>query len=129
MHNTTAIDEALECFRGKYPISKREGRAAGATDTGDLSSIMPVIRFKAGGYKGAFHSPAVEVVDEYLTYVVPAMLYALTAYNLLHDGAQLAKDIRDTYTPVFQTLDEYLKQKESMQRVETIAPDFMPGLH
>lgn len=50
MRNTAAIDEALECFRGRYPISKREGRAAGATDTGDLSSIMPVMRFKAGGY-------------------------------------------------------------------------------
>lgn len=124
-----AVAEALECVGGGYPIiAPRTGIAAGATDTGDVSCMMPVMRFSCGGYEGAFHSSDVKVTDEYLAYVVPAKLFALTTYNLLKNKAEYAKSVLEGYTPTYATVEDYLKQKRSMQKTEVMEPNFLPEL-
>ena len=70
-----------------------EGHAAGSTDTGDLSHMMPMAEVKAGGFHGTFHTPSHRVADEELAYVVPAKAMAMAVVDLLADNARVARGI------------------------------------
>ncbi|PNT92555.1 amidohydrolase [Clostridium thermosuccinogenes] len=69
----------------------------GSTDVGDLSYIMPVIQPTVSGFCGAAHSRDFCIEDRELAYIVPAKLMALTAIDLLRDGARHAVSIRDNF--------------------------------
>jgi len=84
-----------------------EGHAAGSTDTGDLSHLMPMAEVKAGGFHGTFHTPSHRVADEDLAYVVPAKAMAKTVVDLLADNARVARAILKDFKPKM-TKSEYL---------------------
>lgn len=73
----------------------------GATDAGDVSSVMPFAHISTGGYSGAAHSKDFTVCDPYMAYVMPAKAMALTTVDLLWDKAALARSVRKGYTPAF----------------------------
>jgi metal-dependent amidase/aminoacylase/carboxypeptidase family protein len=76
-----------------------EGHAAGSTDTGDLSHMMPMAEVKAGGFHGTFHTPSHRVADEELAYVVPAKAMAMAVVDLLADDARVARGILANFKP------------------------------
>jgi amidohydrolase len=80
----------------------------GATDAGDISSIMPFIHISTGGYSGTAHSQNFTICDEEMAYVMPAIAMAMTTIDLLWDGAVEALKIKENYTPKF-TKESYLK--------------------
>ncbi|NLT58800.1 MAG: amidohydrolase [Clostridiales bacterium] len=128
--DTSAVVEACKQVAGEkyetfFPPVPAHG--TGSTDYGDLSSLMPLIQFGTGGFSGQMHNPDVAVVDEYLAYVVPAKIFALSAYKLLKDGAARAKAIQSGFTPLL-TKEAYLAQMESMLVTEEIAPTPLPIL-
>jgi len=84
-----------------------EGHGAGSSDTGDLSHLMPMAEVKSGGFQGDFHTASHMVADEEQAYIVPAKAMAMTAVDLLADGAAQAKAILADFRPKM-TKDEYL---------------------
>lgn len=79
----------------------------GATDAGDVSSVVPFMHISTGGYDGTAHSKDFAVCDEEMAYVMPARAMAMTVVDLLWDGARKARAVRAAYTPKF-TRDEYV---------------------
>lgn len=89
---------------------------AGSSDVGDLTHIMPVLKFSTGGVEGGLHSEYFKVVNDEIAYIATAKVMALTAYRLLKEKAKEAKKIKEDFKPKF-TIDEY---KEYMDNFEEI---------
>ncbi len=66
---------------------------AGSTDMGDLGAVMPVIQPTVSGFSGAAHSSGFAVRDPDTAVLLPAKLMAMTAIDLLSDGAGEARKI------------------------------------
>ncbi|KAA9158049.1 amidohydrolase [Amycolatopsis acidicola] len=70
------------------------GSGGGSTDMGDLSRVMPVVQaMAAAGVDAPFHGNAFHTADHVSAAVVPAKLMAMTAIDLLHDGAARAREV------------------------------------
>lgn len=87
----------------------------GATDAGDISSIMPFIHVSTGGYSGTAHSKNFSICDEEMAYVMPAIAMAMTTIDLLWDGAEKALHIKENYTPRFNR-ESYVKFWEGFSK-------------
>jgi amidohydrolase len=109
-----------ENFLSLYqPEQWKDGEhSTGSTDMGDLSYIMPSIQPNVAGFSGTFHGSDFALVDQYLAYVLPAKLMAMTVIDLLAGDAAGAKELLDGYTPLM-TKDEYLGFMRSNARKET----------
>lgn len=128
LQDTSLMREALEdVCKGKYPIEEQSGHMTGSTDFGDVSCIMPLLQFNTGGYTGALHNANVAVVDEELAYIVPAKVFALTAYKLLKNGGDRAKALMDSYKQLM-TKEEYVKFWDQMKSKEHIQMNPLPVL-
>ena len=79
----------------------------GATDAGDISSLMPFIHVSTGGYLGDAHSQNFTICDKEMAYVMPAKAMALTVIDLLWDHAAQARAIKASFTPKL-TRESYL---------------------
>jgi len=77
----------------------------GSTDMGDVTWLLPSIHPSINGFSGISHSAAYDVADEELAYILPAKLLAMTAIDLLADGAKKAVEIKDAYPR--KTKEEY----------------------
>jgi metal-dependent amidase/aminoacylase/carboxypeptidase family protein len=86
---------------------EEEGHGTGSSDTGDLSHLMPMCEVKAGGFHGYMHTASHMVADEELAYIVPAKAMAMTAVDLLAEGARAAREILAAFQPRM-TRAEYL---------------------
>ena len=84
-----------------------QGHGAGSTDMGDISHLMPSIHPYAVGATGQAHGADWMIADPYIAHVLPAKLLALTAIDMLADGAREAKGLLDGYRPRM-TKAEYL---------------------
>jgi len=93
---------------GQFPQAEinRGGSFAASTDMGDVSQILPSIHPLVGGFKGFPHNRTFEVEDSEMAYVLPAKLMATTVIDLLAGDAQVAKDIKESFTPTLSK-DEY----------------------
>ncbi len=128
--DTRAIDEALrDVGEGIYPITCTgpDFHATSSGDYGDVSAIMPLLQFNSGGFSGRFHSPDVDVADEYEAYVLPAKIFALVGYKLLKNGGDYAKALMDSFEALF-TKEEYIAFMERCLIEETIEPNPLPLL-
>ena len=96
-----ALLEAADDLGLDYRTVQKGDFNNACTDVGDLSHIMPVVNFTFKGFEGKLHGADFRITDPEKAYILPAKLLALTAYNLLKDGAQEAKEITKGYTPVF----------------------------
>lgn len=67
---------------------------AGSTDMGDLGAVMPVIQPTVSGFSGAAHSREFAVRDPETAILLPAKLMAMTAVDLLSDGAREALAVK-----------------------------------
>ena len=73
----------------------------GASDAGDVSSVMPFIHISTGGYSGTAHSKDFTICDKEMAYLMPAKAMALTVVDLLWDNAKAAERILAAYSPAF----------------------------
>lgn len=88
--------------------------ASSSTDVGDLTHIMPVLKFETCGIEGELHSKDFKVVNEEIAYIATAKIMAISAYRLLKDKAKEGKRIKNNFNATF-TVDEY---KEYMDKLE-----------
>lgn len=84
---------------------------SGSTDMGDISAIMPAIHPCIGGFEGGIHSKDFKIANYDYAVLTPAKLMALTAVELLLDGAKKAEKIKSYYNPPLTKAD-YLKYLE-----------------
>lgn len=111
------IDIANEILpNGKIEEIEEGKHSAGSSDVGDLTHIMPVLKFSTGGAKGVLHSADFEVVNEEIAYIATAKMMALTAYSLLKNKSKQGKEIKKNFNQKF-SIEEY---KEYMNKIETI---------
>ncbi|MGI6344918.1 MAG: amidohydrolase [Bacillota bacterium] len=84
------------------------GGMGGSTDMGDVTHLIPGIHPAVGGIKGTAHTRNFLVSDPDAAYIVPAKVMALTVIDLLYEGAELARKVKQEFKPAM-TKDEYLK--------------------
>ncbi len=102
------IDETLDQI-DEYPTDRlpQSNRRYGSNDFGDVQHVKPAMRFTTGGVTGDLHTKEMQITVEYLAYVIPAKVMALSAYKLLKDGAANAKQVMDSWHPQM-TKEEYV---------------------
>ncbi|GHV37208.1 amidohydrolase [Spirochaetia bacterium] len=80
----------------------------GATDAGDISSVMPFMHVSTGGYSGTAHSKDFALCDEEMAYLLPAKAFAMTLIDLLWDNGAAARQIKSAYRPQFAAKADYV---------------------
>jgi amidohydrolase len=83
------------------------GHASHSGDLGDVTHIMPAIQPSIGAVDGAFHSKDFQIVDPELAYLGAAKMMAMTAIDLMADGAAEARGVIAGFKAPF-TRDGYL---------------------
>ena len=104
------FESVSEEFMDKDAIH-RDIHMTGSSDIGDISYLLPTIQPMVGGCVGQLHAKEFATSDDYIAYVLPAKLMALTAVRLLEDGAKLGKEIKNGFKPLM-TKEEYIKLLE-----------------
>lgn len=109
-----AAQIASQSSKKDYEVVKQDTTAhsGGSTDVGDVQHIQPVLTFNTGGKVSGLHSVDFDIVDDELAYVVTAKIFALSAYRLLKNGAEKAKEVVENYHPIF-TKDTYIQYMDS----------------
>ncbi len=93
------------------------GHSTASTDMGDLSSLMPVLQSGIGGVLGGLHTGDFRIIDANISYVLGSKLLACMAIELLYGDAAIAGEILDSYNPVFNTKEDYIKFLDSLSHV------------
>lgn len=101
----------LASIVGEEAVKASDDHGTGSTDMGDIAAIMPSIHPYGGGVKGQGHTKDYVVVDPYTAYIVPAKAMAMTAIDLLANGAAEGLRIKSEFKPLF-TKETYLKMWE-----------------
>ena len=129
--DVSALQAALDAVGEDRPLRVKEVPASehitGSTDFGDVSAIMPLIQFYTTGLTGQLHNNNVEVVDEEIAYILPAKLFALTAYHLLKGDAAGARHLMEIYQPKLDR-ESYVEYMESMLGTIEMEMDPLPLL-
>ena len=99
----------------------------GSTDAGDLSQLMPVLHPMMTGAQGSHHQIDWRIADHNAGYVLPAKSLAMMAIELLHNDAQLARDVLSRFVPGM-TKDQYLERQRAVFRTETFDGEVRPGV-
>jgi metal-dependent amidase/aminoacylase/carboxypeptidase family protein len=100
----------------------QQGHGAGSTDMGDLAHLMPALHPYAAGASGQAHGASWQLVDPYVSYVLPAKLLAQTAIDLLADDAREARALLDNFQPRMTKADYLAFVRRAFAR-ETFAGD------
>jgi len=99
----------------------------GSTDAGDLSQLIPVLHPMMTGAQGSHHQIDWRIADHNAGYVLPAKSLAMMAIELLHNDAQLARDVLSRFVPGM-TKDQYLERQRAVFRTETFDGEVRPGV-
>ncbi len=91
------------------------GFLGGSLDVGDLSHLIPVLHPFVGGTQGPIHGADFAVLDYDAAAVTPAKMLAMTAIDLLADGAAGAQRVMAQYQPRL-TKAQYLAMMEDLRK-------------
>jgi len=83
----------------------------------NIAAIMPSIHPYCGGVVGQGHTKDYAMTDPYLAYIIPAKAMAMTAIDLLYNGAEAGLKIKSEFKPMF-TKESYLKMWEDAVKAE-----------
>ena len=128
-----ALMEAADDLGLNYRTVQKDDFNNACTDVGDLSHLLPVVNFTFSGFEGKLHGADFRIMDPEKAYILPAKLLALTIYKLLQNGAVEAKEITESYKPVFdkksyiQYVCHMTEQKEDRADISTIKKEAAGG--
>lgn len=105
--------EVLTEFVGEENFGKREFLAS-STDMGDMCTLFPSIHAYSCGCSGTLHGNDFRVKDAYSVCVDGAKFQLGLIIKLLENGAKEAKRVIENFKPVFNSVEEYLAHKRSM---------------
>ena len=89
------------------------GFMGGSFDIGDLSHLIPILHPFVGGSQGSIHTLEFSVVDYEAAVVLPAKLMAMCVVDLLANGAQEAKHVKQEFQPRL-TKKQYLEMMQQL---------------
>jgi metal-dependent amidase/aminoacylase/carboxypeptidase family protein len=75
LQNNSRLLELFQAnFQRNYSADRRcrQGHGSGSTDMGDLAHLMPALHLYASGASGQAHGADWQLVDPYVSYVLPA---------------------------------------------------------
>ena len=107
---SAVLEENAASLIGKENLVYGE-TITGSTDVGDLSMLLPVIQPSMGGFTGNLHSRQFGVSDPETAILMPAKMMAMTAVDLLWDGAVGAMQVKAGFVPGL-TKEEYIRYLE-----------------
>lgn len=118
--------DAVKALAGEKTVYevRPEEHSGGSTDVGDVQHLIPVITFNTGGAVGGLHQVDFDIVDEEEAYVLTAKIFALSAYRMLKDGAEVTKRTKQEYHPRFADKQEYIAFMDSFNKVEEAKADY-----
>jgi amidohydrolase len=90
--------------------------SGGSTDVGDVQHLLPVFTFNTGGATGGLHSSHFAITDEENAYLDSARVFAVYAYELLKNGAALARKTVEEYEPRFADKESYTAYLEQFRK-------------
>ncbi len=90
-------------------------KSTASFDMGDLSLYMPVLHGITSGITGGLHSKEYRIADEEDAYIIPIKILACTLIDLLANGAEKAKSVKENFVPVMSK-EDYLKYLEKTQQ-------------
>lgn len=93
---------------GEDKVLKTRGSGGGSTDAGDVGHLMPTIHSYFVGASGIGHSESYEIADDEIAYILPAKALAMTAIDLLADGAEVGLEMKKNFKPAM-TKQSYLR--------------------
>jgi metal-dependent amidase/aminoacylase/carboxypeptidase family protein len=91
------------------------GHQTGSSDIGDISHLMPALHAYIKAGKGNLHTEDFVISDHRLAYLESAKGLALTAVDLLWDGACEGLSIKKNYHPKYSK-EEYLKSLSQLSQ-------------
>ena len=114
------VADAVKALAGEKTVYevRPEEHSGGSTDVGDVQHLLPVITFNTGGAVGGLHQVDFDIVDEEEAYVLTAKIFALSAYRMLKNGAEVTKRTKQEYHPRFADKQEYIAFMDSFNKVE-----------
>jgi amidohydrolase len=92
--------------------------SGGSTDVGDVQHLLPVFTFNTGGATGGVHSSSFAITDEENAYLDSARVFAVYAYELLKNGAALARKTVEEYHPRFADKGSYTAYLEQFRKTQ-----------
>ena len=98
---------------GSDKVLQREFLSS-STDMGDISTLFPTVHAYACGATGVLHGKDFIIADPENACVDSAKFQVGLLLRLLENDAEKAKKIIKEYKPVFSSIDEYIKHKNSL---------------
>lgn len=92
------------------------GHGTGSSDIGDVMHLMPAIHPYVGGMKDSGHTKNYEIEDPYLAFIGPAKILAMTAIDILANGAKVGLKIKETQPKMNKK--EYLNLWDELVSIE-----------
>ena len=107
--------EVMSDLLGEENVIWDDSWGTGSTDMGELAMVMPIVHPHISTSKGNSHGDDYEIDrPEAIIDSVKGQVAILNA--LLENGAARAKDIADSYKPVFETKQAYFDFMDSVSR-------------
>lgn len=106
------VEQNLTDLIGKENVISGSGFT---TDANDVSNLIPTVHAMIGGAAGVGHSSDYEIADPELAYIVSTKMLAMTVIDLLANGAEKAKQVKQSFRAPM-TKEEYLRLLENMRR-------------
>jgi len=85
------------------------------TEANDVSNIIPTVHAMVGGSEGIGHSSNYEIADKETAYIVAAKMLAMSAVDLLANGAEKAIEIKKNFKAPL-TKETYLQLLEDLKK-------------
>ena len=100
---------ASEAAYPDAPMAVNEGYGTGSTDMGDISLLFPAVHPYAPGAIGTSHGDNYYIANPDLACVKSAEWQLNMLYLLLCDGAKEGIRIKEEFTPMFASKEEYFE--------------------
>lgn len=100
---------ASEAAYPDAPMAVNEGYGTGSTDMGDISILFPAVHPYAPGAIGTSHGDNYYIANPDLACVKSAEWQLNMLYLLLCDGAKEGIRIKEEFTPMFASKEEYFE--------------------
>ncbi len=106
--------EVFEDLAGKDGYLYEDKWYASSTDMGDISTLFPALHLYATGAVGTSHGIDYYISDPYDACVNSAKMQVALLIKLLENNAERANEVIKKFKPTFNSVDEYLKHKNSI---------------
>ncbi len=106
--NCAELVGAEKCTYTEHPT--------GSSDYRDIQHLVPGIHPYVGGATGTEHGSSYAIEDREMLYIVAAKAMAMTAIDLLANGAEKALEIKRNFTPVYANKEEYLAAWDELMK-------------